>query len=508
MSDILLFEKIDQLVDDCTDAHGNWNDVLRRSGVVLESTPAPRRSYRFANRRALVWAFVLASLLVILFATPAFGLLRDWIGRKDVRFNGKTAPYLVKRDFADQSIGIPKNMNPQVIASQSRRVASFPLFGKEAVVYVAPTRKGGFCVTFGKMTGTCARSRPKASDYPRETGSLNPHLLSVISGMSRVPGTRAQFHAGLYGVVFANNAASLRVEYEDHTSVQIPFVFVSKPIDAGFFIWGRPSGHRRVGKRPLAVSARDSHGKLISRVLVLSTSIPRPSKAPSAVPPKLPWRSSPVPKPPLQRGQADGVSFVAGKNGVVTIDISHVSARVRTLIGKNGFWSCFSFFGPYHEIDPVGVGTSIPATRARATLSIDGIPTPFDGCQLEGMYGHRWPDRLHSHSVVEVAFTARAKKYFADHAAAKDLAGFLRRIREIRYLSDDALQAVLSRRFGTTIKHLPSTTSSLPPERIGYFDSAGGATFVEYSTTGRRFYVTIEKGKISSENVRGLTYLH
>jgi hypothetical protein len=240
----------------------------------------------------------------------------------------------------------------------------------------------------------------------------------------------------------------------------------------------------------------------------LPSRIPRPSKAAPAFPPKPPWRPPPVPKPPLQRGQADGVSFVAGRNGVVTIDISHTSARVRALIGETGSWDCFSFFGPYHEIDPMGVGTSIPATRSRATLSIEGIPTPFDGCQLEGMYGHRWPVRLHSHSVVEIAFTARAKEYFADSAAADDLAAFLRRIQKIRRLSGDALDAAISRNFGAAVEHLPSSASSLPPERVGYFDRAGGATFVEYSTTGRRFYVTIEKGKIASQNVRGLAYLH
>jgi hypothetical protein len=269
MSDTLLFERLDQLVDDCSGARGDWNDVLGRSGIAA-AAPPPRRW--FASRRALIFAAVLALLLVILFATPAFGLLRDWIGRKDVRFNGKTAPLVVKREFAAMSLVSPKSWDPQAIVSESRKVIAFKAFGKEYVLYVAPTRKGGFCWTIVGMGGSCASARHEPRSYPDEpAGNVNSYLLGVVSGMQRVPGTRSQFHGELSGTVFAENAVSLRVEYEDHSFVRVPFIYVSKPIDAGFFFWGRPPGHRRVGTRPLAVSARDSHGKLIARVVVLNT---------------------------------------------------------------------------------------------------------------------------------------------------------------------------------------------------------------------------------------------
>jgi hypothetical protein len=512
MSDILLFERLDQLVDNCAGARGDWNDVLNRSGVAAKLSLPARRPHRFASRRALVWAFGLAFLLVILFATPAFGLLRDWIGRTDVPFSGKTAPFEVKREFADMSLGQPGSWDPQVIASESRKVTAFKAFGRDYVLYVAPTRKGGFCWTVVGVGGSCMRSRPTERSYPGEpSGNVNSALLGVMSAMQRVPGTRAQFHAELDGVILADNAASLRVEYEDHSSVHVPFVYVSKPIDAGFFLWGRPSGHRQVGTRPLAVSVRDSHGKLIARVVVLHDARPLNKVPPglASMPPKFPWRPPAVPKPPLQRGSADGVSFVAGKNGVATIDVSHASARVRPLIAKYAFWSCFSFFGPYHEVDPTGGGMSIFAGQSRATLSIRGVPTPFDGCQLDGTYGDRWPDRFRSHSAVEVAFTSRAKRYFADSAAAADLALFVRtRMRETRRLTGTALDAAISRRYGTAIAHAASSTRALPPGRIGYSTRVGGATFFEYSTTGRRFYVTFEQGKIAAENVRGLTRLN
>ena len=504
MSDTLLFERLDQLVDNCAGARGDWVDVLHRSRVAAEPSVSWRRPRRIASRRAVVWAFVLASLLVVLFATPAFGLLRDWIGRKDVAFNGKTAPFVIKREFADMSLGQPKSWDPQVIASESRKVVVFKAFGRHYVLYVAPTRKGGFCWTIVGMGGSCASARHTPSSYPGEpAGNVNSYLLGVMSGMQRVPGTRAQFHGELSGTVFAENAASLRIEYEDHSFVQVPFVYVSEPINAGFFFWGRPSGHRRVGTRPAAVSIRDSHGKLIARVVVLndarrSTKTP-PGLAP--VPLKLPWRLPSVPKPPFQRGRAEGVSIVAGKNGVVVIDTSHAAARVRALIEQGAAWDCLAFFGPYHESDPTGLSMSLQPQMSRQTMVLRGIPMPIAGCEISGYYGRRWHDPLAAHRGVEIPLTARGKRYFMNRAAAGDLELFVHLLhtRRISRLSGRALDSAISRYFGAEIQRLASSTSSLAPRRIGYVHIPGGAIFYERSTTGRRFSVAVEQGKLGLE---------
>ena len=497
MSNTLLFEKLDQLVDDCAGARGDWDDVLQRA-LVLEP-PAPPRPRRVRSRRALVWAVAVSSLAVILFATPAFGLLRDWIGRKDVPFTGKTAPLVVKRDFADLSLGMQEGLFPQAIASQTRKVGVFRASGKNYVLYVAPIRKGGFCAMFSDLSRFlgCLETRPIAKDYPNSHGAVNPYLLKVSVGQWDVS-----------GLVFAKDAASLSVEYQDGSSEQIPFVYVSKPIDAGFFLHGFRQG-------VAAVSVRDSRGKLIARWT--SDYSPPPPKSLSVTPrylrspPPLPTK----PTPPLQRGRANGVSAVAGKNGFVIFDLSGASEKVRALLAEGASTDCFAFT-PYHEESPAGAGGGFNQLRPRVVQVYQGLATPFDGCTIRGRYGHRWPDRLHSHDAVEIAFTARAKTYFADHAAARDLALFVgsNRMRQIRRLSGEALETAISRKYGTAITHLPSSVSPLPPGRIGYSDHAYGATFFageptffEYSTTGRRFYVTINKGKIASENVRELTLL-
>jgi hypothetical protein len=497
MSDTLLYERLDELVDDCRDATCDWDDVLRRALAI--EPPALSRPHRIRSRRALVWA--LASLLVILFATPAFGLLRDWIGRKDVPFTGKTAPFAVKREFADMSLGHPKSWDPQAIASESRKVTVFKAFGNEYVLYVAPTRKGGFCWTINGVGGSCAR-RPTKLSYPGElAGNVNSGLLGVMIAMQRVPGTRAQFHGELAGVVTADNVASLRVEYEDHSWVQVPFVYVSKPIDAGFFLWGRPSGHRQVGKRPLAVSARDAEGKLIARVVVLHD-VRRPSRTPPAVvpvPPKpLPWQAQSVPKAPFQRGSAEGVSVVVGKNGVVVIDTSHAATRVQALIEPGASWDCLAFFGPYHESDPTGLAMPLQPRISRQTMVLRGIPMPVAGCEISGYYGRRWRDPLATHRDVEIPLTARGKRYFADRAAADDLEEFVHLLhaRGISKMSGVAIDSAISRNFGTEITRLASSSSLLVPRQIGYVHLRGGVIFYERSTTGRRFSVTIEHGRL------------
>ena len=530
MSDTILFERLDELVDDCSGVCGDWDNVLRR--VENAARPAaPVRRLRRPSKRVLAWAVVVASLFVILFATPAFGLLKNWIGRKDVSYkNSKPAPFVVKRDFADLAIGAPERWDPQAIASQSRKVIAFKVGGRESVLFVAPTRKGGICWSFSRGAN-CMNSRPTAKMYasdPNRSREQKPWLLNVSGAYAFGPLDKRDqgnekayvyYMPSLSGVVLASNTADLRATFEDGSSAQIPFVWVSKPIDAGFFQYGVPSGHLKVGSRPVSLSALDSKGKLIARWAFSWKWVEQQSRFAehAAAAGKANHRTSPPPpppplpklKPPLQQGETKGVKVVAGANGAVVIDVSRASAPVRTLIANGVDWDCFAFFGPYHLSDPAGIGTGLPNGVEKSGLRMLGIPAPFDGCEISGMYGRRWPDRFHSHEAVEIAFTARARTHFADRAAARDLALFVQllRIKGIRGLSGDALDSAISSEFGT-VAHLDSSASPLAAGDVGYADRHGGATFVELSTTGRRFSITVENGRIVAENVRPLTILN
>jgi hypothetical protein len=120
-----------------------------------------------------------------------------------------------------------------------------------------------------------------------------------------------------------------------------------------------------------------------------------------------------------------------------------------------------------------------------------GVGAPFDGCELQGEYGHRWPDRFGSHSPVELALTARGRAYFADRAAARDLALFVRS------------------RAGHRVRAQPGPELGrrLAGSRIRYRLTAGGVTVSERSPTGKRFVVVVRGGRIRSQNLRPYAFV-
>jgi hypothetical protein len=61
------------------------------------------------------------------------------------------------------------------------------------------------------------------------------------------------------------DAASVEVQFEDGTSATLPVVWVSAPIDAGFFGYSVPALHLRVGARPKLLILRDANGNELRR---------------------------------------------------------------------------------------------------------------------------------------------------------------------------------------------------------------------------------------------------
>jgi hypothetical protein len=273
------------------------------------------------------------------------------------------------------------------------------------------------------------------------------------------------------GDIAVARARTLWIEYEDGSATQLPFVWISKPIDAGFFLFGVPAGHRVPGSRVRSVAVHDSAGRVLAREAV--------QYAPAALPARRrivrphPLQALPAPKPPFQRGTAGGVSVTVGSNRVALFDTSGATTRVRTLI-RRASYSCFRFI-PYHEEVPFSMNYSPNAVRGHA-IPLNGLAPPYDGCEIQGSYGHTWPDRKGSHSAVEIPFTARARAFFADRAAARDLGLFV-----------------------TSRARNPAR-----PSRISVHRNGGSTTYVERSTTGRRFFVVVRDGKVVDENVRTL----
>ncbi len=140
-----------------------WESIVARA-VRPAAVSRPRR----ASRRRIALIAIAAALVATLVATPAFGirgLLADLIGRHDVPFTGKTAPVEVKRNFFDLSLGAPSSMDPNAIASQARRVASFVVHGRAHVLFVAPTAAGGYCWELSGAFGGCRPHRDLRSSF-------------------------------------------------------------------------------------------------------------------------------------------------------------------------------------------------------------------------------------------------------------------------------------------------------------------------------------------------------
>ena len=427
---------LDRLVPE-PEAFGDWDDVLTRAGITKRALPP---------RKVLVAAAV-GVLLVVLFATPAFGVLLDLIGRTNVPFTGKAAPTRVQRSFFDMSVGAPRGMGPEAIAAQTRRVG---VLGGRAL-YVAPTRGGGFCWEFEHASGGCDTRRTRALS---PTWMLMEHRGGPL------------FVQKVAGELLAAKTRSLEVEYADGTATQIPFIWVTKPINAGFFLYVIPAAHRRGAARAVAVSVRDSNGKVIARERIVYARPHLPiGKTPPLPRSYRPPPPLPAPSAPLQRGSANGVTVVVGANGIAEFHISNPSLQ-------KGDWACLKFIR-YHQVDPFELGYARQAVHG-SRIQLGSLRGPVDGCEVRPGRGHTWPDPLGYHSGAEIAFTARGKRYFADRAAARELALYLR-----------------------WSKHHPNApTTGLTVTRHG-----DETTYSVRSTTGKRFSATKRGGRIVRENV-------
>jgi hypothetical protein len=254
MSEMALFQVLDQFVPECSDAYADWDDVLQRAGIAPAEAPS-RPGRRWFTPRRTVALVLSAVVLAILFATPAYGYLRHLFGRIDFPFGGgEPAPQVIKRSFAEFSLGAPPGMDPRAIADETRRIHVFNGADGRHVLYVAPTRQGGFCELFTNAFGGC-----------RATRTGNPIGLTYGEHGTIKDAGKPEHVDSVGGDLFPANAASVVVEYEDGSSTELEFVYVSAPINAGFFYYAIPTGHERPGTRVIAVSVRDAGGRVIDR---------------------------------------------------------------------------------------------------------------------------------------------------------------------------------------------------------------------------------------------------
>jgi hypothetical protein len=212
-----------------------------------------RRAARRLTRRreaARAGMCVVAAALAVTVATPAFGLRGELV---QLFSSGEPAPAPVVKGFAELDVAAPHGMATGVVAEETREVMRVRLStGKVAVLWVAPTHSGGFCMTLSSGAGGCDRDR---------LGRFSPAL--SIPGPISPEGVILQAPVLFSGHTFVCGAARLKVRFEDGRVGQTQVLWVSKPIDAGFFIYEVPKAQWEPGHRPAAFVLEGAGGEIL-----------------------------------------------------------------------------------------------------------------------------------------------------------------------------------------------------------------------------------------------------
>jgi hypothetical protein len=212
----------------------DWSDVLRRASRT--------------RRRRLTSGGLAVMTILSLGVAAAYAF-----GHPIVDFaSAPKGPRTVVNDFGSLQVGAPEGMAPDVLPQEARRITAVTIDGKQHVLWVAPTKKGGFCEQWSHLFGGC-----RADRHDRFSSRID--LTSVYAGKEGSSGL-----AVLGGSFFQSAATRLELAYADGAADEIPFVWVTAPIDAGFYLFRVPDAHRVDGHRPTAVRLYDDAGKLLA----------------------------------------------------------------------------------------------------------------------------------------------------------------------------------------------------------------------------------------------------
>ena len=228
-----------------TSDSGDWLDVRRRA-----------RRMR-VRRAALLAAAVVAAALV---TAPALGLHRivvDWL-------EADPAPERTQLQFLQLGVGAPPGMDPGIIPNSARKVTEVEHDGKVGVLWVAPTKRGGFCLVWTAFFGGgCIPDRASLhTSVARYPDDVKPILLGLSwNGDPTDGGIVPSFS----GSLLEPKTDRLVVSYADGEEAEVPITWVTRPIDAGFYAYWIPEGHRRRGHHLTAVTALDADGTVLAR---------------------------------------------------------------------------------------------------------------------------------------------------------------------------------------------------------------------------------------------------
>jgi hypothetical protein len=241
-----------------SDAPDQWLDErfarLRRDEGGADWQQVARRARSASRRVAIVTAGVLAAIVL---SAPAFGWHRAVLNWLDT----EQATSEVQIEFARLGVSAPPEHQLGIKHEQARTVTEVTNGRKTYVLSVAPTKNGGFCFWWADLTASCRRERtPPPSYRERREGDVASFRLGTIWS----PDSNGVIQS-VAGNLIGSDAARLHAVYADGERVEIPVTWVSKPIDAGFYLYFTPAEHRQAGKHMTALEALNSEGGIVAR---------------------------------------------------------------------------------------------------------------------------------------------------------------------------------------------------------------------------------------------------
>ena len=227
VTDRLLTERFATLASQLDDS--DWLEVRRRAGL---------------GGRSRAWiALPLAAALAAILVGSALALYREEIDF----WSSPSAPERIVVDFEKMRAHGSVGLGHDLVVEETRRVAFFDIDGEPSGLFVAPTEGGGYCWRL-HYVASCNRT-------PR---GPNPFSAGWLGSEPGGP-------AWISGTFLETEIQRLEVEFEDGALAPVPLVWVTAPIDAGFFSYDVPATHLPVGHRAQVIRAFDEDGREVAR---------------------------------------------------------------------------------------------------------------------------------------------------------------------------------------------------------------------------------------------------
>jgi hypothetical protein len=233
-----------------------WSDALARAS----SRTSPARSIGMRRRGPVAAIAAVAVLAAIVVATPAWGVVRDVLPFWDQ----PSAPSSVKVEFASLNVGAPTGMSPQAVSDDTREVEQVTLGGATRTLWVSPAKDGGFCFIW--LPGAGGGCSPSDEPLTTEAMLVPAHDPNQPAQTTGIPEDTQDVSVPewITGDVTAPTT-DVAIYFSDGSTVHPRIVWVSAPINAGFFAYDVPASKQSSTVHVTEVNAYNQDATLVKR---------------------------------------------------------------------------------------------------------------------------------------------------------------------------------------------------------------------------------------------------